>query len=93
MYVFENDPGHGWMGVPLQELNDLGIANDITTFSYFDEKKGIVWLEEDCDASCFLIAKVGTADPATIRAWMEVNVNDKNVNRSSRIRNLPAFRA
>ena len=93
MYVFENDPGHGWLGVPVNEINDLGIANDISHYSYFDQKNGIVWLEEDCDAARFLIAKVGTNDASSLIAWMDINTIDKHVNHDSRIRNLPRFNA
>jgi len=54
-YTFHSDAGHGWMEVSLMELIKLGIANQISSFSY---KKGMnVYLEEDDDAAKFLNAK------------------------------------
>ncbi len=45
------DPGHGWVKVPLMLLIELGIAEKITRFSYYNN--GQVYLEEDCDAPQF----------------------------------------
>ena len=55
MYVFHSDPGHGWLEVKRQELKDLGILNEISQYSY--QKGDTVYLEEDCDAALFTIAK------------------------------------
>lgn len=44
---FYEDSGHGWGAVKRQLLVDLGIADQISTFSY--QKGGTVYLEEDCD--------------------------------------------
>ena len=51
---FHEDPGHGWLAVPYSELLDLGIANEISPYSYFH--KGTVYLEEDCDAGIYIDA-------------------------------------
>jgi hypothetical protein len=51
-YTFYEDSGHGWLEVPVQELQDLGIQERITAFSYL--YKGKVYLEEDRDAGTFL---------------------------------------
>lgn len=53
-YTFFSDPGHGWLQVPLSELKELGIENEITPYSY--EKDGYVYLEEDADLSTYLNA-------------------------------------
>lgn len=42
-----SDPGHGWAKVPRRLLHDLGIAREITPYSY--QRKGHVYLEEDYD--------------------------------------------
>ncbi len=55
-YRFITDPGHGWLEVPLSELVDLGIAQDISKCSYLSAN-GIAYLEEDCDAPRFNDAK------------------------------------
>ena len=54
-YRLFSDPGHAWLEVSLDELDELGIANKITAWSY---RKGTnVYLEEDCDFPLFLTAK------------------------------------
>ena len=52
MYLFHSDPGHGWLQVKRQELKDLGILDKISHYSY--QKRGDVFLEEDCDYSLFM---------------------------------------
>lgn len=54
-YRFFEDPGHGWLEVTRQELNELGISDRISSYSY--QKDGLVYLEEDCDATLFCQAK------------------------------------
>ncbi len=44
---FYSDPGHGWGAVKRRVLDELGIADQITYFSY--QKGQTVYLEEDCD--------------------------------------------
>ena len=56
-YIFYNDPGHGWLQVPVSELVQLGIADKISGYSYLHKDKA--YLEEDCDAAVFLRAKFG----------------------------------
>ena len=57
IYTWITDPAHGWLTVPLAELQDLGIADDISKFSYIDTSKGVVYLEQDIDALRFIEAK------------------------------------
>jgi len=54
MFRFISDPGHGWLEVPRSLLVELEIVEDITPYSY--QNKGLVYLEEDCDASKFFAA-------------------------------------
>jgi hypothetical protein len=54
MFTFHTDPGHGWLEVPVQLLHELGIAKDISSFSFYFS--GNAYLEEDCDAGKFLKA-------------------------------------
>ena len=47
-------PGHGYLRVPLSDLEFLGIENQITPFSY---KNGThAFLEEDCDYETYMSA-------------------------------------
>ena len=53
--VFLSDPGHGWLIVDdAQELITLGIAEQISGYSYLEN--GIAYLEEDEDAQRYLDA-------------------------------------
>ena len=49
---FHSDSGHGWLAVKRGEVEQLGIAEKISTHSY--QKGKTVYLEEDCDAQLFL---------------------------------------
>ncbi len=55
MYIFHSDSGHAWLAVKRSELIKLGILNRISSCSY--QKGDTVYLEEDCDADVFIIAK------------------------------------
>ncbi len=63
-YVYEQDPGHGWLIVPKSELSRLGIADSITAFSY--QNGPWVYLEEDCDMPVFLAAKEAVGEPVEL---------------------------
>ena len=56
-YHFYQDAGHGWLKVPKAELYSLGIANDISHYSYQSDSGKWVYLEEDCDFATFIVAK------------------------------------
>lgn len=49
-----SDPGHSWAKVKRSVLHNLGIANDITPYSY--QRGEYVYLEEDCDLSTLCMA-------------------------------------
>ena len=46
-----NDAGHGWCKVSKKMLEELGIADKITTYSY--QRGEFAYLEEDCDFTTF----------------------------------------
>lgn len=78
IYTLHTDPGHGWLEVPKAELpKDLRVS----AYSYQDEK-GNVYLEEDCDAWAFL--QVMGLD-------LEKNVRVIHCNHSHWIRNMRGF--
>lgn len=80
-YTFHSDAGHGWMQVKRQELWDMGIADQITPYSY--QYLDNVYLEEDGDAGTFLRALKAKGTEFTIR---EINDGDY-----STIRNFDSF--
>lgn len=63
-YTFHSDAGHGWLEVRKRELEDLGLADKVSSYSYVRGDK--VYLEEDCDASLFINALDGKGVKPTI---------------------------
>ena len=62
-YVKHEDPGHGWLEVEKSELRRLGIASEISFYSYMDDDdEGLAWLEEDCDLAVFAKAKADAGE-------------------------------
>lgn len=55
-----SDPGHGWLAVPLAEVDRLGFGDKITGYSYVGSGwhgyDGYALLEEDCDAALWFNA-------------------------------------
>lgn len=45
--IIYSDPGHAWAKVKRSVLNNLGIANKVSPYSY--QRGEYVYLEEDCD--------------------------------------------
>ena len=66
-YTKHEDPGHGWLQVPMAELEALNIREKISYYSYTDGT--YAYLEEDCDMGVFLEAKNGGVMPET---WQDV---------------------
>lgn len=53
-FTYHTDPGHGWLQVSQQDLNDVGLSYvDFSSCSYTDGK--FLFLEEDYDMTKFLI--------------------------------------
>jgi len=78
---FYADPGHGWGKVKISKLKDLGILDQISSYSY---KRGdYAYLEEDSDLGIFCNAMRKIGKTVTFRAYLS--------NKSSRIRNYTRF--
>lgn len=60
-YRFFQDPGHGWLEVSKEEIDQLRLGKHISRFSYCHRDK--VYLEEDCDMPIFMKAKEAAGDP------------------------------
>jgi len=101
-YTFYEDPGHGWLAVSLHELHELKIIDKISGCSYVSPDRQTVYLEEDCDLSTFLVAKIYDYVPkdwkdAMIKLnredaqkWYEANVEEK-YQENTFIRNLDSY--
>jgi len=57
-YIWAIDAGHEWLAVRKSELEELGIADQISAYSY--QKGSTAYLEGDCDAARFLDAYKAT---------------------------------
>lgn len=79
-YRYIQDPEHGWIEVPLDELKN--IAHKISRYSYMNRKTGKAYLEEDCDAAIFIKKLKDTDTPFDIKEVHQENTF---------IRNLPRF--
>jgi hypothetical protein len=75
------DPSHSWLKVPVAELERLGIADKITSYSYI--RNGMAYLEEDVDMPTFLDARNSVNEPVQIMEFVR--------QRQSRIRNYDAY--
>ena len=51
-FAFYQDPGHGWIKVPVKLLVTLGVADKVSHYSYY--RNGFAYLEEDNDAALFI---------------------------------------
>jgi hypothetical protein len=60
-FTMYNDPGHAWLAVRRNELKRLGIMDKISRCSY--QKGSVVYLEEDCDFSVFVSARIARNKP------------------------------
>ena len=77
-----SDPGHGWLEVPVSELARLGIANQISRYSY--RKGQMAYLEEDSDAGKYLEALEAAGEPRPM-------ISEVYQERTP-IRNYPSYR-
>ena len=76
------DASHGWLKVPVAELERLNIVEDITTFSYV--RYDMAYLEQDADMATFLKAREAEGKPVT-------KIKEHNRNGQSRIRKYAMF--
>jgi hypothetical protein len=81
---FISDPGHGWLSTDADTLARLGIAGQISRYSYAERAPSRrVWLEEDCDAPRLLKALRAAGIPYTIR--------EESLRADAWIRRLPTY--
>lgn len=81
--IFHIDPSHGWVQVPHSLLWELGIAGELSRFSFLDER--YAYLEQDCDLS--------TLVNALSEAGLGLELDEKVVDGDSPIRAMRCFTA
>jgi hypothetical protein len=78
---YVQDAGHGWVGVDYDTLDRLGIANEISAYSYRGQT--VAWLEEDRDAEILL--------RALSIAGITYRIRDEHIDGDAPIRMLPRW--
>lgn len=78
-----SDSQHGWIAVKRTLLVQLGIADQISVYSYQSKTGSTVYVEEDGDANT-LMAAINSRGLSYV-------FEHKSCNGSSRIRNLPRY--
>lgn len=66
-------PSHGYLQIPIEEIQRFGLENQISAFSY--TKNEYMYLEEDRDVRVFLSAraKVGETD----YHYVDINITEE----------------
>ena len=78
---YYQDPGHGWIKVPLKLIGTLGIEDKITRYSYM---RGLfAYLEEDCDAA--------TLFKAADAIGLKIVLREYHTNKQSKIRSYASY--
>ena len=89
-YALFSDPSHAWLKVSIEEIKQLGIAPEISGFSYISADRKYAYLEQDRDAQIFLNAVLAAdwfEDMQSIRNCTGQYYSDP----PSFIRNLDSF--
>lgn len=81
-FIYHQDPGHGWLQVPLTLLRRLKVTGEISPYSYMDGRHG--YLEEDCDYGVFIRAAQA--------AGLNYRIIDRHDDNCSPIRDMDPFR-
>lgn len=77
-YIYHQDPSHGWLAVPAQQVRALGLTP--TRYSY--SRAAMLYLEEDCDMPAFMNA-------FRVRYHRAPRITDAHSNYDSPIRRFP----
>ena len=78
-YKYFQDPGHGWVEVPIAELRRLKIDGQISPYSY--RNGHMAYLEEDCDLNAWAKAKRAAGEEFDI---VELHANNDSIIRTFR---------
>lgn len=81
-YIYHQDPGHGWLEVPLEDLIEYGVRNQISSYSYRDGSTA--FLEQDRDMILFVNAY-------RLRHGCEPVMREQVTSKDSKIRKLRGY--
>ncbi len=82
--IVYNDPSHAWGKVKRKVLDNLGLAQQVSSYSY--QYKDNVYLEEDADLSLVCRHLLFNSD-------VQIKFVEKHTNRDSRIRSYERYAA
>ena len=82
--IVYNDPSHAWGKVKRKVLENLGVAQEISSYSY--QYKDNVYLEEDADLLLVCRHLLFNSD-------VQIKFVEKHTNRDSRIRSYERYAA
>jgi hypothetical protein len=82
--IVYNDPSHAWGKVKRKVLDNLGIAQQVSSYSY--QYKDNVYLEEDADLLLVCRHLLFNSD-------VQIKFVEKHTNRDSRIRSYERYAA
>mgnify|MGYP007071401242 CR=1 FL=1 len=80
--IVYNDPGHAWGKVKRKVLDNLGLTQQVSSYSY--QYKDNVYLEEDADLSLVCRHLLFNSD-------VQIKFVEKHTNRDSRIRSYERY--
>jgi hypothetical protein len=80
--MYYTDGGHGWAACKIDTLRALGIANQVSHYSYMRGKTA--YLEEDCDFDLLM--------RALIAKGQEYTIVEKHTNKPHPIRSYATYR-
>jgi hypothetical protein len=80
--IVYNDPSHAWGKVKRKVLDNLGVAQEISSYSY--QYKDNVYLEEDADLLLVCRHLLFNSD-------VQIKFVEKHTNRDSRIRSYERY--
>ena len=66
-----HDPGHGWLKVPMKDIDTLGIRADISSWSFMEG--GNAYLETDADYAIYFqaVERAGLVHPDITPIYVE----------------------
>lgn len=80
--IVYNDPSHAWGKVKRKVLDNLGLAQQVSSYSY--QYKDNVYLEEDADLSLVCRHLLFNTD-------VQIKFVEKHTNKDSRIRSYESY--
>lgn len=83
VFNFHSDAGHGWLAVKNSLVRELGLATEISAYSYMQGQSS--YLEEDCDMGRFIRA-------FTAKFGFEPKIKELESKNYSPIRSMKSFK-